>query len=228
VSGARAVAFDVSSSGSLSSVADTVKEVIESNSDQQVSELESDDDFVALSVGGVDPSDDNDTAGFQPVVVVDAGDGEYQVTGISRDNDLLDGLDDALPNAEGALQAADMDVETVREEFQREVNMSAEDIREWGDHPCSDTASLEPESVRQRVIDVLETDADDWNQETARKASKVISFISRMSSDANRPDDVNEGPHGCPSEWSVSLMNWGFRPPDVSIPNPDSVDIGGE
>lgn len=225
--GARIEAFDVDTSASLSELADTISDVIESNGDQDVTELQTDDDFVALSVGGIDPTEDDDTTGFQPVVIVDTGDG-YQVTGIGRDNDLLDGMDDELPSAEAALTAADMDVDTVYDEFQDTVNMTPTEVREWADHPCSDTASQDPDAVRGRVIDVLETPKDEWTQETARKASKVISFTSRMNSDANRPDDVNNGPGGCPSAWAVSLMNWGFRPPEVLIPDESEVNLDSD
>lgn len=222
--GARIEAFDVDTSASLSELADTISEVIESNSDQDVTELQTDDDFVALSVGGIDPTEDDDTTGFQPVVIVNTGDG-YQVTGIGRDNDLLDGMDDELPSAEASLAAAEMDVDAVYDEFQDTVNMTAAEVREWADHPCADTASQDPDAVRGRVIDVLETDKSDWDQDTAQKASKVNGFVSRMADGANEPDDVNDGPNGCPSAWAVSLMNWGFRPPEVSIPDPSSVDV---
>lgn len=94
--------------GSLSSFADTVRDVLEENMDSDIMELESDDDFVAFSPGGVDPTEDEDVddSDFSPVVVVKSGENEYRVNGASDDD--LSGLETALGEAMAASRPFDV------------------------------------------------------------------------------------------------------------------------
>lgn len=94
--------IDYEYGGSLSDFADHVRAVLEDNLDRDVEELESDDDFVAFTPGGVDPrdADEGETVDdFDPVVIVKTGDG-YSVQNASEDD--LSGLDDRLNEAEAA------------------------------------------------------------------------------------------------------------------------------
>lgn len=79
--------------GSLDDFASTVESVLEDNLDSDVTRLQSEDDYVAFSPGGVDPTED-DADGFSPIVVVDAGDSGFQISGAS--SGALDGLESEL------------------------------------------------------------------------------------------------------------------------------------
>lgn len=84
--------------GSIDDFANAVQAVLEDNRDAEISTLNSEDDYVAFSVGGVDPTDDDaDADAFDPVIVVDAGEGEYTVQGASSDD--LSGLESRLGDA---------------------------------------------------------------------------------------------------------------------------------
>jgi hypothetical protein len=132
---------------------------------------------------------------------------------------------DALEHVAAA--EADQDaIDEAHEAFTGLVNMSASELRDWAEHPCSDQASQDPEAVRERVLDVLETPKDEWTQRTVAKARKIAGFIERMSADENRPDgDINDGAHGCPTDWVIALLNWGHRPDGVELPVASEVDI---
>lgn len=108
---------------------------------------------------------------------------------------------------------ADVDPDEVDEayqEFNTTVNMTAAELREWGDHACSDEASVKPEAVRQRLIRLLETPKQDWGDKEINEAERVVSYITRV-----RDLEPGDGPEGCPSDRDISLMNWGYRPDSV-------------
>jgi hypothetical protein len=124
-----------------------------------------------------------------------------------------------LQDTEGLLQSAtvegeadDDEVDEVFSDFMDEVNMSVSEIRDWGDHDCSDKASVKPQEVRDRVVNLLETDKGDWGQAEVDAANRVISFVSRM-----RGMEQGEGTEDCPSDRDISLMNWGYRPDGVDL-----------
>ena len=100
---------------SLDEVADAVSSAVD-----DLTELQSEDDYVAFSRGGVDPreasGDDGDASpdDFDPVTVVKAGESDYDFVGLSDDEvqSVMDELPDAPDDAEGSqgnLQGADGD-----------------------------------------------------------------------------------------------------------------------
>lgn len=107
----------------------------------------------------------------------------------------------------------------VYSEWDDSVNMSASDLQKWSKNPCSRQASLEPQAVIKRNLRLLERNKEDWTSNDVEDAKRTISFISRMR--GMRPDSPREGPHGCPSEWAISLMNWAYNPFN-NVPSPSS------
>lgn len=98
--------------------------------------------------------------------------------------------------------------------FRNAVNMSASEIRRWGESECSNLASRPEDGgqgggrVRERVIKLLETPKSEWGQDEFRMAGRVINFISRM-----RGNEQGEPARdGCPSKRDISLLNWGYNP----------------
>jgi Protein of unknown function. len=108
------------------------------------------------------------------------------------------------------------------------TNMTASEMEKWDDHACSDEASLDPQKVRDRNLMLLETDKSDWGEDEMEAAERTISFLSRMDNEENEPDDPRDGPHGCPSEWAISLMNWAHNPFDEIPDEPDSEELNGD
>ncbi len=107
------------------------------------------------------------------------------------------------------------ELDDVYEEWSNHVNMTASDLQDWSKNPCSREASLDPKAVIKRNLRLLETPKSEWDEDDVSDAKRTISFISRMR--GMRPDRPRQGPHGCPSEWAISLLNWGFNPFD-SLP----------
>lgn len=105
----------------------------------------------------------------------------------------------------------------VYSEWNDHVNMTATELKKWSKNPCSREASVDPQAVIKRNLRLLERNKEDWTSNDVEDAERTISFINRMK--ANRPDSPREGPHGCPSEWAVSMLNWAFNPFD-SVPTP--------
>jgi len=115
------------------------------------------------------------------------------------------------------------EVDEVYSEWSDHVNMTASELEEWSNHPCAEEASVDTDAVIDRNMHLLETNKSDWGADEVEDAKRTISFISRMSDEANEPDDPRDGPHGCPSEWAISLLNWAHNPFD-SIPEvPDEM-----
>lgn len=104
-------------------------------------------------------------------------------------------------------------------DFKQAVNMSASEIKRWGDTECAGLASQTddggdgPSVVRNRVIKLLETPKSEWGQDEFEMAGRVISFISRMKGN-EQGEPVKEG---CPSKRDISLMNWGYNPGKKSM-----------
>lgn len=83
----------VETTATLSEVADALSEA----SDGGLTELQREDDYVAFSGGGSDPQGED----FSPVVVVDSGEDQYDLSGVSRD--VADSVRDMLSDgAEGS------------------------------------------------------------------------------------------------------------------------------
>jgi hypothetical protein len=105
------------------------------------------------------------------------------------------------------------ELDEVYSQWSDEVNMSASQLESWADHDCADEASQNPSRVRERNMMLLETNKSDWGSDEIKAAKRTISFISRMR--GQRPDSPSEGGTGsCPSEWSISLLNWAYNPFD--------------
>ena len=103
------------------------------------------------------------------------------------------------------------------------VNMTATELRRWSGNGCSRIASVNPDTVIERNLNLLETPKSEWGTDEIEDANRTISFISRMR--AQRPDGPSDGRFGCPSDWAISLLNWAYNPFD-SIPNePDNDDL---
>lgn len=115
---------------------------------------------------------------------------------------------------------SDRGKDEVYSEWNDAVNMSASDLQKWSRNPCSRQASKDPVAVIKRNLRLLDKNKEDWTSNDVEDAERTISFINRMSSEEMRPDSPREGPHGCPSEWAISLLNWAYNPFD-SIPTPD-------
>jgi len=113
----------------------------------------------------------------------------------------------------------DVSKDEVFQEWQEHVNVTASELSRWSQNPCSREASVDPVKVIKRNLRLLEKNKEDWTDEDVEDAQRTISFISRMK--AQKPDSPREGPHGCPSEWAISLLNWAYNPFD-SIPKPNS------
>ena len=136
-----------------------------------------------------------------------------------RENFESDAYRDALNHACDKFGIELDDKDEIFEEWQEHKNMSADELRRWSKNPCSREASLNPVRVMKRNLRLLEKDKSEWTEEDYRDAERATSFISRMR--GMKPDMPREGPHGCPSEWAISLLNWGFNPFD-SVPTPSS------
>jgi len=104
------------------------------------------------------------------------------------------------------------DIDEAYSKFTDAVNMTASELRDWSDHACSDEASLNPDTVRQRVLNLLETPKEDWGDAEVDDAGQVSQFIARM-----RGMEQGDSSGDCPSDRDISLMNWGYRPDGVSL-----------
>lgn len=115
------------------------------------------------------------------------------------------------------------ELDEVYSEWDDHVNMTASELETWSDNPCSTEASVDPEAVIERNMNLLETNKSEWGTDEIEDAKRTISFISRMSAEENEPDEPMDGPNGCPSEWAISLLNWAYNPFD-SVPSvPDEM-----
>jgi len=114
-------------------------------------------------------------------------------------------------------------VDEIYAEWQDATNMNEESMDEWMQHPCSSKASVRPTKVQERNLKLMEDSKGDWDETHTEAAKRAVSFISRMR--GQRPEDINEGPEGCPSKWAISLLNWGFNPFDSLPPEPDGIEL---
>lgn len=119
---------------------------------------------------------------------------------------------------------ASMDeLDEVYSEWDDAVNMTASQLEEWADHPCADKASVDPDAVLERNLELLETNKSEWTEDHISDAKRTVSFIARMSDSANEPESPRDGPSGCPSEWAISLLNWAYNPFDSLPEVPDEL-----
>lgn len=128
-----------------------------------------------------------------------------------------------------AIEVAELEVDQeeldeVYSEWDDAVNMTASELETWSGNGCSRIASVDPEAVIERNLNLLNTPKSEWGEEEIEDANRTISFISRMR--PNEPeDDPMDGRFGCPTDWAISLLNWAYNPFD-SLPNqPDNDDV---
>jgi hypothetical protein len=152
--------------------------------------------------------------------------GAHPIIGSSiepADEDIMSGFNKNADVEDATEEMSEHDVDSVYEEWDAAVNMTASELREWSSNPCSREASIKPEKVIERNLSLLETDKSDWGQDEVEDAKRTISFIARMR--GQKPDDPRDGVHGCPSPWAISLLNWAYNPFDT-LPNvPDDDDL---
>jgi hypothetical protein len=103
--------------------------------------------------------------------------------------------------------------ETIYRQFTAAVDLTAAELRAWGEHRCSDEASINPEKIRARVLELLTTDREDWSGAEFDDARILAEFVAGM-----READPGDPPaDGCPPERDVALLNWGHRPDGVDL-----------
>jgi len=117
---------------------------------------------------------------------------------------------------------AEHELDSVYSEWQDTVNMTAGQLRQWSENPCSREASVRPSFVIRRNLRLLEKPKSEWTQNDVEDARRTISFINRMS--AQRPTAPRDGPNGCPSPWAISLMNWAYNPFDELPSVPEEME----
>lgn len=127
-----------------------------------------------------------------------------------------------LDTERATLDVDDDTLDTVYADWEDAVNMTASELEQWSEHPCADEASVDPQAVRQRNLELLNTPKSEWTQGHVEDAQRTISFISRMDSASMTPDDPRGGPGGCPSPWAISLLNWAYNPFDELPDEPDT------
>jgi phage gp29-like protein len=137
-----------------------------------------------------------------------------------------DGTDDGsksdyIAQAERLANEADIETfafenkewEEVYSSWKRSVNMSADQLRAWGESPVSRMASIRPAAVIARNLKLLETAKEDWGASEVSSAKRTISFIARMKNAGDGKDVRKAIPF---SKQEISLLNWAYRPSTVS------------
>jgi hypothetical protein len=127
------------------------------------------------------------------------------------------------PEFEFAELASYDELDVVYSNWSQAVNMTASELREWSENPCSREASIDPVAVIKRNLRLLEKDKDEWERDDISDAKRTISFIARMR--GAKPGQPRDGPHGCPSKWAISLMNWSHNPFDSLPEVPDDKEL---
>jgi hypothetical protein len=137
----------------------------------------------------------------------------------------LTGYEADLTGDELAKHDDQAELDEVYSDWDDAVNMTADELRRWAENPCAQQASVDPKAVIKRNLELIETDKADWTSDHVADAKRTISFVERMSDEANEPDEPMDGPHGCPSEWAISLLNWAHNPLDSIPGQPDEGDM---
>jgi len=121
-----------------------------------------------------------------------------------------------------SVELQENELDEVYSDWSDAVNMTASELRRWSTHPCSREASLDPTAVIRRNLRLLETNKSDWDAKDIADAKRTISFVARMR--GAEPDDPRDGPKGCTSPWSISLLNWAYNPFDDMPPIPEGME----
>jgi hypothetical protein len=104
------------------------------------------------------------------------------------------------------------DDQSVYEEFQQAVNMTAKEIDDWLDGDESKAVGQKSgggestgHASGRRIVAILETKKADLDDDDVAHMRKVNGYVKRHS--AQRPSgDVHD------TAWRYSLMNWGHDP----------------
>lgn len=91
----------------------------------------------------------------------------------------------------------------IRREFRQAVNMSANELREWAENPCSRLASLSRDPI-DRNLELLETPMVEWSPKHYEWAQKTIGYVAR----AKEQGKGEPAAEGCPSKNTIALRNW--------------------
>jgi hypothetical protein len=121
------------------------------------------------------------------------------------------------------LESDEDELDEVYSEWSDAVNMTASELRRWSKNPCSREASLEPVSVMERNLRLLERNKSEWTENDISDAKRTISFVARMRGTDSA--DLDGGPYGCPSKRDISLLNWAHNPFDSLPEHPDSDEL---
>ena len=96
----------------------------------------------------------------------------------------------------------------VFDEYQRQTNMTFNQLKKWSDDPCSRKASLSRGPLR-RNIRLKSKEKEKWNRGDVRDAKRTLRFLSRHKKQS-RGNEISED---CPfSKRTVALRNWGYDP----------------
>jgi Chromosome segregation ATPases len=118
------------------------------------------------------------------------------------------------------------ELDEVYSEWDDTVNMTASELERWSGNPCSREASVDPEAVIERNLELLQTNKSDWTEGHIDDAKRTISFVNRMRGARGEGDQKSSGTHDCPTDWAISLLNWAYNPFDdvPDIPDNDNLD----
>jgi hypothetical protein len=162
------------------------------------------------------------------VEVHERNDGQLESTGFTVTagySDLLEMNTDGTSEKDMEEMSAEElqdELDEVYSEWNDKVNMSASELQDWSEHPCSREASQDPTKVIRRNLRLLERSKDEWTENDVEDAKRTISFIERMR--GTDTADKDGGVHGCPSKRDISLMNWAYNPFDSMPDVPEDLD----
>ncbi|MBP2471213.1 hypothetical protein JOF53_000085 [Crossiella equi] len=100
----------------------------------------------------------------------------------------------------------------VREDFHQAVNMTAKQLQGWLDTEESKSVGDKSgggeatgHASGRRIVDLLDTAADDLRDEDYAHMRKVVGYVHRHTAQRPRGNVAD-------SRWRHSLMNWGHDP----------------
>jgi hypothetical protein len=105
-----------------------------------------------------------------------------------------------------------MDRDTVRNDFDRAVNMTASEIAAWLETDESHAVGFRRDGATESVghasgrhiVRILKKHKDELTAEDYAHMRKVVGYVHRHK--AQRPENIYT------SRWRYSLMNWGHDP----------------
>ena len=107
---------------------------------------------------------------------------------------------------------AKIDPSRVRRNFDKAVNMSAVELREWLETDESREVGFKRDGANEsvghasgrRIVKILGKNAAELTNEDVAHMRKVVGYVHRHC--AQRPENIYT------SRWRYSLMNWGHDP----------------